>query len=56
MKKQKENPAGCTGEGKRLKENIREGKTETVLELVWMSIADKGRAFFFFGPKRYVLF
>ena len=36
-KKQKENPAGCTGEGKRWKGNIREesreGKTGTVLEL-----------------------
>ena len=34
-KKQKENPVGCTGEGKRWKGNIREGsresKTGTVL-------------------------
>ena len=36
-KKQKENPAGCAEEGKRLKGNItegpREGKAGTVLEL-----------------------
>ena len=32
-KKQKENPVGCTGESKRWKGNMREGKTETVLEL-----------------------
>ena len=36
-KKQKENLVGCTGEGKRLRENIRkgsrEGKMGTVLEL-----------------------
>ena len=32
-KKQKENPVGCTGEGKISKGNIREGKTGTVLEL-----------------------
>ena len=32
-KKQKGNPVGCTGEGKRTKLNIREGKTGTVLEL-----------------------
>ena len=30
-KKQKENPVGCTGEGKRWKGNIREDKTGTVL-------------------------
>ena len=32
-KKQKENTVGCTGEGKLLKGNNREGKTRTVLEL-----------------------
>ena len=36
-KKQKEDPVGCTGEGKRWEGNIREGlrkvKTETVMEL-----------------------
>ena len=36
-KKQKENPVGCTGEGKSWKGNIREGsregKTGTILEL-----------------------
>ena len=32
-KKEKENPVGCTGEGKRRKGNIREGKTGTVLQL-----------------------
>ena len=32
-KKQKKNPVGCTGEGKRWEGNIREGKTETVLQL-----------------------
>ena len=32
-KKQKENPVGYTGEGKREEENIRESKTEIVLEL-----------------------
>ena len=31
--KQKENPVGCTGDGKISKGNIREGKTGTVLEL-----------------------
>ena len=31
-KKETENPVGCTGEGKRLKGNIRQGKTETVFE------------------------
>ena len=31
-KKQKGNPVGCTGEGKRTKLNIREGKTGTVLD------------------------
>jgi len=31
--KRKENQAGCTREGKKLKGNIREGKTGTVLEL-----------------------
>ena len=31
--KQKENLVRCTGEGKRLKGNIREGKTGTVMEL-----------------------
>ena len=38
-KKQKENPLRCTGEGKSLKGNIREGsrkgKTGTVLEVRW---------------------
>ena len=32
-KKRKENPVGCTGEGKKLKGNIREGKTGTALEM-----------------------
>ena len=32
-KKQKENAVGCTGKGKRLKGNVRDGKTGTALEL-----------------------
>ena len=33
-KKQKENPVDCTGESKRWKGNIKEGKTRSVLELI----------------------
>ena len=36
-KKQKENLVRCTGEGRRWKGNIREGKTETILEVRWPS-------------------
>ena len=35
VKKQKENPVGCTGEGKRWKGNIREGSREVRREPSW---------------------